>query len=137
MVTRVGGSTKAHPVRPATTSAVSGGHSPMSYRCAILDDYQNVAFQMADWSPIAKEVETKVFNQPLCSQQDAIRALSDFDTIVGMRERTPFPRAVIEGLPKLRLLITTGARNASFDLAAAKERNVVVCGTPSIGNPTA
>jgi len=109
----------------------------MSYRCAILDDYQNVALQMADWSPIAKEVEIKVFNQPLGSQQDAIRALSDFDIIVGMRERTPFPRAVIEGLPKLRLLITTGARNASFDLAAAKERNVVVCGTPSIGNPTA
>jgi phosphoglycerate dehydrogenase-like enzyme len=109
----------------------------MPYRCAILDDYQNVVLQMADWSTIAKDVEVKVFDAPLGSQDKVIAALADFDIVVGMRERTPFPRAVIEALPKLKLLITTGARNASFDLAAAKERNVVVCGTPSIGNPTA
>jgi D-3-phosphoglycerate dehydrogenase len=109
----------------------------MAYRCAILDDYQNVALQMADWSPVAKDVEIKVFNAPFKDKEEVIRALADFEIVCGMRERTPFPRAVIEALPKLRLLITTGARNASFDLAAAKDRNVVVCGTPSTGNPTA
>jgi len=109
----------------------------MVHRCAILDDYQNVALKSADWSPIAKDVEIKVFNEPLGGPDQVIRALADFDIVVGMRERTPFPRAVIEALPKLKLLITTGARNASFDLKAAKERNVVVCGTPGVGNPTA
>ncbi|MFL6937041.1 MAG: D-2-hydroxyacid dehydrogenase family protein [Xanthobacteraceae bacterium] len=109
----------------------------MAHRCAILDDYQNVALKMADWSPVAKDVDITVFNAPLGDKDKVIRALADFDIIVGMRERTPFPRGMIEALPKLRLLITTGARNASFDLQAAKDRNVVVCGTPSIGNPTA
>ena len=91
----------------------------MPYRCAILDDYQNVVLQVADWSPIAKDVDITVFNAPLGGQDKVIGALADFDIVVGMRERTPFPRAVIEALPKLKLLITTGARNASFDLAAA------------------
>ena len=109
----------------------------MAYRCAILDDYQNIALQMADWSPIAKDVDISVFNAPLGDKDAVTRALADFDIVCGMRERTPFPRGVIEALPKLRLLITTGARNASFDLQAAKDRNVVVCGTPSVGNPTA
>jgi phosphoglycerate dehydrogenase-like enzyme len=109
----------------------------MPYRCAILDDYQNVALQVADWSPVAKDLDIQVFNEPLGGQDKVIRALADFEIVCGMRERTPFPRAVIEALPKLRLLITTGARNASFDLQAAKERNVVVCGTPGTGNPTA
>src|SRR5712691_2583695 len=109
----------------------------MPYRCAILDDYQNVALQVADWSPVAKDLDIKVFNEPLGGQDKVIRALADFEIVCGMRERTPFPRAVIEALPRLRLLITTGARNASFDLQAAKERNVVVCGTPGTGNPNA
>ncbi len=109
----------------------------MPYRCAILDDYQNVALQVADLSPVAKDLDIKVFNAPLGGQDKVIRALADFEIVCGMRERTPFPRAVIEALPKLRLLITTGARNASFDLQAAKERNVVICGTPGTGNPTA
>src|SRR5215470_413014 len=109
----------------------------MAYRCAILDDYQNVALKLADWSPVAKDVEITVFNQPLGGQDKVIKALADFEIVCGMRERTPFPRAVIEALPKLKLLITTGARNASFDLEAAKERNVTVCGTPGVGNPTA
>src|SRR5512133_1608060 len=104
----------------------------MVYRFAILDDYQNVVLKMADWSPIAQDVEIKVFNAPLGGPDKVIEALADFDIVCGVRERTPFPRAVIEALPKLKLLITTGARNASFDLKAAKERNVVVCGTPSI-----
>jgi phosphoglycerate dehydrogenase-like enzyme len=109
----------------------------MAYRCAILDDYQNVALKMADWSPVAKDIDIKVFNAPLDGPDKVIAALADFDIVCGMRERTPFPRAVIAALPKLKLLITTGARNASFDLEAAKERNVVVCGTPGTGNPTA
>ena len=109
----------------------------MAYRCAILDDYQNVALKLADWSPVAKDVDITVFNQPLGGQDKVIKALADFEIVCGMRERTPFPRAVIEALPKLKLLITTGARNASFDLEAAKERKVTVCGTPGVGNPTA
>jgi phosphoglycerate dehydrogenase-like enzyme len=109
----------------------------MAHRCAILDDYQNVALKAADWSPVAKDLDIKVFNEPLGGQDKVVQALADFEIVCGMRERTPFPRAVISALPKLRLLITTGARNASFDLAAAKEHNVTVCGTPGFGNPTA
>ena len=109
----------------------------MPHRCAILDDYQNVALKVADWSPVAKDLDIKVFNEPLGGQDKVIRALADFEIVCAMRERTPFPRAVIEALPKLKLLITTGARNASFDMEAAKERKVTVCGTPGVGNPTA
>jgi phosphoglycerate dehydrogenase-like enzyme len=105
-------------------------------KAAILDDYQNVAMGFADWSQIAKDVDIKVFNQPFASQDVAIHALQDFEIIVGMRERTPFPRAVIEALPKLKLLITTGARNNAFDVKAANERGVTVCGTGGIGSPT-
>jgi D-3-phosphoglycerate dehydrogenase len=105
-------------------------------RAAILDDYQNVARSMADWSPIAKDVEITVFNEPFADQQAAIKALQGFQVIVGMRERTPFPRAVIEALPELKLLITTGAKNNSFDVKAATERGVTVCGTGAVGAPT-
>jgi D-3-phosphoglycerate dehydrogenase len=105
-------------------------------RAAILDDYQNVALQFADWSAIAKDVEIKVFNKPFASQDEAIKALQGFAIIVGMRERTPFPRKVIEALPDLKLLITTGAKNNSFDLKAAAERGVTVVGTGSVGSPT-
>ncbi|MEI8150701.1 MAG: D-2-hydroxyacid dehydrogenase family protein [Hyphomicrobiales bacterium] len=108
----------------------------MAYRCAILDDYQNVALKLADWSKI-KEVETKVFTEAVRrSEADTIAALKDFDIVVMMRERTRFPRAVIDGLPKLKLLITTGAYNASIDMKACAERGIVVCGTTSHGNPT-
>src|SRR5262245_57274913 len=109
----------------------------MANRCAILDDYQNVALKLADWSPVARDVEIKVFNEPLGDQASVIRALAGFSIICLMRERTPFPRAVIEALPDLRLLLTSGMRNASIDLAAAQECNVVVCGTEAAGNPTA
>ncbi|MFN3657367.1 MAG: D-2-hydroxyacid dehydrogenase family protein [Pseudolabrys sp.] len=105
-------------------------------KAAILDDYQNVAMSFADWSPIAKDVEIKVFNKPFASQDEAIEALQGFAIVVGMRERTPFPRKVIEALPDLRLLITTGAKNNAFDIKAAAERGVTVCGTGSFGNPT-
>src|SRR5690349_3115491 len=105
-------------------------------RAAILDDYQNVAMGFADWSPIAKDVEIKVFNQPFGSQDEAIKALQGFAVVVGMRERTPFPRKVIEALPDLKLLITTGARNNSFDVKACADRGVTVCGTGAAGSPT-
>ena len=104
---------------------------------AILDDYQGVALKLADWSAIGKDVEVKVFDKPFASQAEAIKALQGFTIIAGMRERTPFPRAVLEALPDLKLLITTGAKNNSFDVKAAAERGITVCGTGAVGNPTA
>jgi D-3-phosphoglycerate dehydrogenase len=109
----------------------------MPHRCAILDDYQNIALSMGDWSPVKNDLDIKVFNEPFGGSEQAIEALQGFPIVCAMRERTAFSRRVIEALPDLRLLITTGARNNSIDVAAAKERNVVVCGTPSFGNPTA
>jgi D-3-phosphoglycerate dehydrogenase len=106
------------------------------YRCAILDDYQNVVLNVTDWSKVAGDLDIKVFNEHLGGPDNVVKALQGFDIVCAMRERTPFPRAVIEKLPDLKLLITTGLRNASIDVAAAKERGVVVCGTPSVGNPT-
>jgi D-3-phosphoglycerate dehydrogenase len=105
-------------------------------RAAILDDYQNVAVDFADWSPVTKDVEIKVFNKPFASEDEAIKALQGFAIIVGMRERTPFQRKVIEALPDLKLLITTGARNNSFDIKACAEHSITVCGTSSVGSPT-
>src|SRR5215467_5621453 len=105
-------------------------------RAAILDDYQNVAMGLADWSPVAKDVEIKVFNNPFVGPEEAIKALQGFAIVVGMRERTPFPRKVIEALPDLKLLITTGARNNAFDVKACAERGVTVCGTGAAGSPT-
>jgi D-3-phosphoglycerate dehydrogenase len=109
----------------------------MLLRCAILDDYQNVALTFADWSKVKGDVEIKVFNEHLGAADGVVAALTGFAIICAMRERTAFPRAVIEALPDLKLLITTGMRNASIDLEAAKARGVVVCGTPAFGNATA
>ena len=105
-------------------------------RCAILDDYQNVACKVTDWSKVADDLDIKVFNEHLGGADNVVNALQGFAIVCAMRERTAFPRAVIEKLPDLKLLITTGARNASIDVAAAKERGVVVCGTTSLGSPT-
>src|SRR5262249_52808327 len=121
---------------PAVNCAARKGAYAGSFRgmvrAAILDDYQNVAMGLADWSPIAKDVEIKVFNKPFASQDEAIKALQGFAIVVGMRERTPFPRKVIEALPDLKLLITTGARNNSFDVKTCSERGVTVCGTGGV-----
>jgi len=108
----------------------------MAVRCAILDDYQNVVLKFADWSKIKSDVDIKVFNEHLGGPDKVIATLRDFQIVVATRERTGFPRTVIEALPELKLLITTGMRNASIDTAAAKERGVVVCGTGSFGSPT-
>ncbi len=109
----------------------------MPLRCAILDDYQNVALAMADWSKVEGDVEIKVFNEYLGPADKVVAALKDFAIVCAMRERTPFPRAVIEALPVLKLLVTTGMRNASIDLDAAKAKGVVVCGTSAFGYGTA
>jgi phosphoglycerate dehydrogenase-like enzyme len=104
---------------------------------ALLDDYQNVALRMADWSRLQKDHRIVVFNERLNEVDSAARALAEFEVVSIMRERMPFPRALFERLPKLELLVTTGKRNASIDLAAAKDRNVVVCGTGGGGLSTA
>jgi phosphoglycerate dehydrogenase-like enzyme len=108
----------------------------MSLRCAILDDYQNVALKLADWGKIKDRVEIKVFNEHLGGQDKVIAALRGFQIIVAMRERTGFSKNVIDALPDLKLLVTTGMRNASIDTEAAKARSVTVCGTGTFGNPT-
>lgn len=98
-------------------------------RLAILDDYQNVALESADWGSLPKGWDITVFNEHLGNDDAVIKALVGFDVIVAMRERTPFPAAVIKALPKLKLLVTTGMRNLSIDMEAARERGVTVCGT--------
>jgi D-3-phosphoglycerate dehydrogenase len=108
----------------------------MAMRCAILDDFQNVVLKLGDWDKLKGEVEFKAFTEHLGGPDKVAAALQDFEIIVAMRERTPFPKAVIDALPKLKLLITTGARNASIDVEAAKARGITVCGTGSLGNPT-
>ena len=109
----------------------------MPLRCAILDDYQNVALKVADWSPLKGKADITVFNEHLGEAGNVGKALQGFDVICAMRERTPFRRETVEALPNLKLLLTSGARNASFDMDALKERGVVVCGTGGFGNPTA
>jgi D-3-phosphoglycerate dehydrogenase len=106
-------------------------------RCAILDDYQNVALKLADWSSLGDRIDITVFDKPFASAEEAAGALQDFEIICAMRERTPFPRAMFEALPQLKLLITSGMRNAAIDFEAAKAHDVVVCGTAMVGNPTA
>src|SRR5438270_6398067 len=106
-------------------------------RCAILDDYLNLALRVADWSKISDRVDVTVFNQPFASQEAAASALKDFQVICAMRERTPFPRTLFAALPKLKLLITSGMRNAAIDLEAAKDHQVVLCGTQWGRDPTA
>ncbi|KAB2915272.1 MAG: D-2-hydroxyacid dehydrogenase family protein [Hyphomicrobiaceae bacterium] len=104
---------------------------------AILDDYQNVALRLADWSRLQAAHRIEVFRQPFADLDSAARALAGFDIIGIMRERTPFPRAMFERLPKLRLVVSTGKRNAAVDLAAARDHKVVVCATGGAGRATA
>ena len=109
----------------------------MAYRCAILDDYQNVALQVADWSKLKGDVEVKVFNKALGPPNQVIAALKGFNIVCLMRERTLFQRDVISALPDLKLIVTSGQRNAAIDMATAAERSIPVCGTETVGNPTA
>ncbi len=104
---------------------------------AITDDYQKVALTLADWSGLQKAHAITVFDKPFASQDEVARALAPFEIVGIMRERTAFPRALFEKLPKLKLLVTTGLRNASVDVKAANERGITVCAAPGGGPATA
>ena len=106
-------------------------------RCAILDDYLNLALKVTDWSGVSDRIDITVFNQPFATAEAAADTLGDFEIICAMRERTPFPRALFAALPNLKLLITSGMRNAAIDMEAAKDHNVVLCGTQWGRDPTA
>jgi phosphoglycerate dehydrogenase-like enzyme len=108
---------------------------PTLKRLAILDDYQGVALSLGPWSRL-DGLDIQAFRDTLTDRDALAQRLAPFDAILGMRERTPFPAALIERLPNLKLLITTGERNRSFDVAAARARGITVCGTPSVGAPT-
>ncbi len=107
------------------------------HRCAVLDDYQNVALAMADWASLGSDVEVTVFNRHIGEREAVAAALADFDIVVAMRERTVFDAALLAGLPRLRLLVTTGMRNASIDIGAAEHHGVTVCGTHGVAGSTA
>lgn len=103
----------------------------MTLRCIILDDYQNVALTQADWSALSPQVETVALHNPIKDHESLVNALAEADILVIMRERTPITALLLARLPKLKLLITSGMRNASIDLAAATAQGVTVCGTGS------
>ena len=103
-------------------------------RLAILDDYQRVALDMADWTPLREAVEITVFDRHLGVGDAVADALAGFEIVCIMRERTPFPASLFERLPELKLLVTTGRRNAAIDLEAAARQGVTVCGTGSPGH---
>ena len=104
---------------------------------AVLDDYQGVALKMADWSVLPPEFQVRVFRDHLSDQGAVAERLRDFELVVAMRERTPFSRSQMERLPNLKLLVTTGMRNAAIDLEAASELGIMVCGTEGLPYPTA
>lgn len=106
-------------------------------RIAILDDYQNVALSMADWSQLDENCEIKVFNDHLPFGDPLLERLLPFEVLCVMRERTPFPRALLEHLPQLKLLVTSGGRNAAIDMNAAQELGIVASGTRATGHATA
>jgi phosphoglycerate dehydrogenase-like enzyme len=108
----------------------------MQHRLAILDDYQGVAHGFADWAALEQEgVSVTVFREPLTGEDALVAALADVRIVIAMRERTPFPRSVLERLPALKLLVTTGMANASIDVGTAAELGITVCGTD--GSPAA
>jgi phosphoglycerate dehydrogenase-like enzyme len=98
-------------------------------RIAILDDYQNVALKMADWSALAARADIEVFNLHIADQEALVERLAPFDIVCVMRERTPLPRDVLQRLPRLKLIASTGPGNASIDNSAAKDLGIAVTGT--------
>jgi phosphoglycerate dehydrogenase-like enzyme len=109
----------------------------MTTQIAILDDFQKVARTYGDWDRIADRADVTVFHDHLRDLDALVERLAPFAVLALMRERTPFPRSLIERLPNLRLIVTSGMMNRSIDLAAAAARNIVVCGTQSSGSGTA
>ena len=106
-------------------------------KLAILDDYQSVVLDYADWSKLEGKVEMTVFHDTLHDSDQLAARLAPFDIICTNRERTPFPRALIERLPNLKLLATTGMHNHAIDTNFARERGIFVCGTTSLADSTA
>jgi phosphoglycerate dehydrogenase-like enzyme len=111
-------------------------NSQQKFSVAVLDDYQNVALSMADWSPLKGRASITVFNDHVADVDALVSRLLPFDIVCVMRERTPMTRAVIEQLPKLRLIASTAFRNASIDVKAAQERHVQVVHTGYSSAPT-
>jgi phosphoglycerate dehydrogenase-like enzyme len=105
-------------------------------RCVVLDDYQGVATAYADWSSL-DGVHVETLHHHLHDDEAVVAALAGAEIVVAMRERTPFTAARLARLPDLRLLVTTGMRNASIDLTACAERDITVCGTSSSFRPPA
>jgi phosphoglycerate dehydrogenase-like enzyme len=110
--------------------------TPERFRIAVLDDYQNVALTLADWSALDDRATVTVFNDHLADSDAVVERLKPFDIVCVMRERTPMTRTIIERLPKLRLIASTARRNASIDLKAAEERGVQVVHTGYTSTPT-
>ncbi|MFB7247322.1 D-2-hydroxyacid dehydrogenase family protein [Streptomyces populi] len=107
----------------------------MQFRCAVLDDFQNVASRYADWSTLRDRVEVVSFTEHFATEDELAAALADFDFVVTLRERVPFPASLLNRLPRLKLLIASGMRNSVIDHAAAKAGGVTVCGTQSSSTP--
>jgi len=105
-------------------------------KVAILDDYQNVSQQFVDLEKLSGKYEFKIFSEPFIDEADALEKLADFEALLIMRERTPMTKNLINNLSKLKFIITSGLRNKSIDLEAAKKRKIIVCGTESNINPT-
>jgi phosphoglycerate dehydrogenase-like enzyme len=105
-------------------------------RVAILDDYQDVALAMADWSVLGGNVTVTRFMDHIDDAEAIVERLVGFDVVIAMRERTPFPRSLLSRLPNLRLLVTTGMRNQAIDLAGAAELGIVVSGTSLVPTST-
>jgi len=106
-------------------------------RLALLDDYYGLAIDMADWASLAPAVEVTAIERHIADTDELVRALAPYDAIVAMRERTRLPRSILEMLPDLRLIVTTGMWNASIDIDCATERGIQVCGTGDAGHATA
>jgi phosphoglycerate dehydrogenase-like enzyme len=123
------------PRERATDRGATGREDAM--RAVILDDYSGVALRMADWASLAPAVTAESMRDHIPDADELVRRLKGAEIVVAMRERTPFPRAVLERLPDLKLLVSTGSRNASIDTAAAAERGILVCGTEMLPYPTA
>lgn len=104
---------------------------------AVLDDYQHSALALADWQSLEPGVQVEAFPDPIADRDILARRLHTFECVVLMRERTPFPQTLIDRLPNLRLIVTAGMKNAAIDVAAATARGIQVCGTETLGAPTA
>ena len=105
-------------------------------KVAILDDYQNVSQEFVDLKKLSGKYEFKIFSEPFLDEAEAIEQLSDFEALLIMRERTPITQSLIEELPNLKYIMTSGMRNKAIDLEATKKKKIIVCGTEINFTPT-